>query len=214
MDLVFCTCEQGYLRPLRKQLAISPWYTGNGQIRPHFWAFRTFCTTNAVSSGIAADSSDLFLHDDMSDSGALEASGTSLALRFLRSYELAAVVQNYLKQSLTLSFWREEVPRWGRKLGWKPSRPDRSIPRIRCVGNFFRLASRKLVNAFLFFSKTRVHWNVSWLLDEKTQQYATLVRVCRAFKLAISIDNASEDASDDRDAVWFIANTAELECFS
>lgn len=44
-----------------------------------------------------------------------------------------------------------------------------------------------------------------------TLKYAAMSMVDRASWLAISENNASENAGDDRDAVWSIANTGVLE---
>lgn len=59
------------------------------------------------------------------------------------------------------------------------------------------MACRKLGNEFLFSSKMMMHCDNLWVLEKLTHQYAALSFVDRAFKLAISEDNASEDMDDN-----------------
>lgn len=54
---------------------------------------------------------------------------------------------------------------------------------------------------------------VLWFLDKHTVQYAAFSMVDRASKLVISVDNASEDTTDDWDLAWLIASTGVPKLF-
>lgn len=60
----------------------------------------------------------------------------------------------------------------------------------------------------------KVHFDLLWFLNKHTLQYAALSMVERAFMLAISNDNTSEDAGDDQDAIWPIGSTGVPEIFN
>lgn len=77
----------------------------------------------------------------------------------------------------------------------------------------FKVNIAKVMNVFLFSSAMNVHCDVFWILDKHALQYAAFSMVERASKLAVSKNNASENARDDREAVWLIDNTGTPEVF-
>lgn len=66
---------------------------------------------------------------------------------------------------------------------------------------FVDLTSRKLVDAFSFFSGIKVHCNNLWILDKHTLQCAQLSMVEKEFGPVISENNESENLDDYRDGV-------------
>lgn len=59
-----------------------------------------------------------------------------------------------------------------------------------------------------------MHREVLWFFDQHSLQDAALSMFERASKLATTDDSAFEDAGDDCDALWSLANNGYLKCFS
>lgn len=58
---------------------------------------RSFCTTNDVSSGVAIDTFDFFVNDDVSSNATMEAPDRTSTLSFLDLHEIAAVASSRLR---------------------------------------------------------------------------------------------------------------------